>query len=335
MGKSLPAVSAIGIDLIDHLTGGGLGTFDVPCPLCGPLKRTLAKQCKRVLKVWRRDENFASFNCARCAEHGSSFDPHSKPLDPEKLAKARAEAAQYEREITRQRLSTARWLWHRRRPIIGSVAECYLRARGYSGSLPATLGFLPRWRDHPPALIAAFGMAYELDLGEHEQRWLAERTQTLPSPNDTLIRALLPPPLACSTLSIADEAVVGVHLTKLRPDGSDRIRDDDLDPKVTIGRGFVAPIVLAPMNDLNGLAITEGIEDAISIHEATGLGAWAAGCASRLPTLADSVPGYADCVSIVIDDDPEGRRHAGALARRVAARGIEARPASLQMRAAA
>ena len=148
MGNSVPAVSAIGIDFIDHLTGGGLGTFDVPCPLCGPLKRSLAKQRKRVLKVWRRDENFASFNCARCAEHGSSFDPHSKPLDPEKLAKARAEAAQYEREITRQRLSTARRLWHRRRPIIGSVAECYLRARGYSGWLPATLGFLPRWRDH-------------------------------------------------------------------------------------------------------------------------------------------------------------------------------------------
>jgi hypothetical protein len=76
------ARGVIGIDLIDRLTGGGLGTFDVPCALCGPLKRTLAKQRKRVLKVRPRDENFASFNCARCAEHGSIFDPRSKPPGP-------------------------------------------------------------------------------------------------------------------------------------------------------------------------------------------------------------------------------------------------------------
>ena len=49
--------------------------------------------------------------------------------------------------------------------------------------------------------------------------------------------------------------------------------------------------MLAPMNDLLGLAITEGVEDALSIHAATGLGAWAAGAASRLPALADAVPG--------------------------------------------
>jgi hypothetical protein len=80
------ARGATGIDLIDHLTGGGLRTFDVPCPLCGLLKRTLAKQRQRVLKVWRCHENFASINCARCAEHGSTFDPRSKPPNPVKLA---------------------------------------------------------------------------------------------------------------------------------------------------------------------------------------------------------------------------------------------------------
>jgi putative DNA primase/helicase len=35
-------------------------------------------------------------------------------------------------------------LWRRRQPIVGSVAERYLReARGYDGPIPATLGFLP------------------------------------------------------------------------------------------------------------------------------------------------------------------------------------------------
>lgn len=40
-----------------------------------------------------------------------------------------------------------------------------------------------------------------------------------------------------------------------------------------IGRSKGAPIVLAPLNDLLGLIVTEGIEDALSAHQATGLGA--------------------------------------------------------------
>jgi hypothetical protein len=285
------ARGAIGIDLIDDLTGGGLGTFDVPCPLCGPLKRSLAKQRKRVLKVWRRDENFASFNCARCAEHGSSFDPHSKLPDPEKLAKVRAEAAEHEREIIKRRREKARWLWQQRRPIIGSIAERYLReARGYNGPLPATLGFLRPWRDYQPAVIAAFGLATELEPGG---------------------------------LAIADHAVLGVHLIKLLSDGSDRIRGDDDDAKVTIGRGFVAPIVLAPPNDLLALTIAEGVEDGLSDHQISGAGVWAAASAGRMPGLAALVPSYIESVTILVDDNEAGRSCSHALAAALHARDIE------------
>ena len=35
-----------------------------------------------------------------------------------------------------------------------------------------------------------------------------------------------------------------------------------------------------------GLGIAEGFEDALSIHQATGLGAWASGGASFMPKLA-------------------------------------------------
>jgi hypothetical protein len=53
-------------------------------------------------------------------------------------------------------------LWRRRQPIVRSVAERYLReARGYHGPIPATLGFLPPQAEHPPALVAAFGLATE------------------------------------------------------------------------------------------------------------------------------------------------------------------------------
>jgi hypothetical protein len=55
------------------------------------------------------------------------------------------------------------------------------------------------------------------------------------------------------------------------------------------------------------------------------LGAWAAGAASRLPALADAIPGYVESLSILVDDDNAGRHHAAELARRAAAHGIEVR----------
>jgi hypothetical protein len=62
------------------------------------------------------------------------------------------------------------------------------------------------------------------------------------------------------------------------------------------------------------------------MHEATGLGVWAAGCASRLPALADAIPDFIDCVTVVVDDDADGRRHSAALAGRIRARRIEVCP---------
>jgi hypothetical protein len=92
-----------------------------------------------------------------------------------------------------------------------------------------------------------------------------------------------------------------------------------------IGKSLGMPIVLAPPNDLLGLAITEGIEDALSVHEATGLGTWAAGAASRLPALVSAIPGYIDTVKTIMDDDVAGRRFARELATRIADRNIEVR----------
>lgn len=71
--------------------------------------------------------------------------------------------------------------------------------------------------------------------------------------------------------------------------------------------------MLAPINDGLGLAITEGIEDALSLHEATGLGSWAAGSASRLPALAERIPSYVETVSIAADDDDVGLENANRL----------------------
>jgi hypothetical protein len=124
-------------------------------------------------------------------------------------------------------------------------------------------------------------------------------------------------------LGMPYNAVLGVHITRIAPDGSGKAGTER--DKIMIGKSSGWPIVLAPPNDLLGLAITEGIEDALSVHEVTGLGAWAAGSASRLLALADVIPDYIDCVTILVDDDQHGRRHAADLAKRIDQHGIEVR----------
>ena len=187
-----------------------------------------------------------------------------------------------------ERQRTASFLWSSRNPIEGSAAERYLRvARGYTGPIASTLAYLPARDHYQHALIAAFGVPAEPEPG------------VLHMP-----------------------AALGVHLIRLNPDGSDRVRDQR--GKITIGQCLTSPIVCAPFSECNNaLVIAEGIENALSAHAALGIGAWAAGGASRLPTL--NVPDFIDCITLIVDDDDAGRRHCLTLARRLRERGFEVR----------
>jgi hypothetical protein len=122
--------------------------------------------------------------------------------------------------------------------------------------------------------------------------------------------------------------IAGVQLTYLKRDGSGKA---PIDPqKRSIGRGHAAPIVLAPLNDGLGLVVAEGIEDALSLHQETGLAAWAAGGASRLPMLAQAVPHYVETVTIAADDNEAGHRGSSALRSALLERGIHAETIILQ-----
>jgi hypothetical protein len=162
------------------------------------------------------------------------------------------------------------------------------------------LAYLPPRDGYEAALIAAFGLCSEPEPG---------------------------------VLAIADDAVRAVQLVKLKPDGSDKA---DVEPnKVIIGKGALgAPIVIAPANDLLGLAICEGLEDALSVHQATGLGSWASGGAGRMPALAGAVPDYIECITVFGHDDAAGRRGATELAERLKARGFEVALKFLRARSA-
>jgi Toprim domain len=284
----------IDIATIENLAFGRFGTFDVACPLCGPERRKPLNRRRKVLRVWRLERGFATYHCARCGEGGYVRDDYAKPQIARaeferRLAAARAEAAKRERNSAAERLAKALWLWKGRTPITDSIAEKYLReARGYRGALSATLGYLAPRGEHGPALIAAFGMAYEPEPG---------------------------------LLEIADAQARGVHITRLAADGSGKAGTER--DKIMLGSSMGYPIVLAPPNDLLGLAIAEGIEDALSVHQSTGLGAWAAGSASRLPALADTVPSYIEAVTIAADPDNAGQRGARLLRERLLVRGIK------------
>src|SRR5262249_17295898 len=160
-----------------------------------------------------------------------------------------------------EQLSKAKWLWSRRQTVAGTIVETYLReARGYRGSIPATLGFLPADGGYPPSMIAAFGIADEPEPG---------------------------------LVAIHNNKITGIHLTRLKPDASGRERGDKA--KIMVGWSMGSPIVLDPPNDLLGLAIVEGIETGLSVFASTGLGVWVAGSAVRMPALAEQIPGFIEC----------------------------------------
>jgi hypothetical protein len=182
----------------------------------------------------------------------------------------------------------AAWLWGAREPVTeGCPAWLYLRGgRGYYGDIPATLGYLPPNGKHPPAMIAAFGFCDEPEPG------------------------VINPPAN----------VAGVHITRLTPDGGKAT----IDPvKIMLGPSMGLPIVLAPVNDGLGLAITEGIEDGLSVFEETGLGVWAAGSAGNMPKIAVALPPYVECVRIFAHRDETGLRFAKEAARLIAAMEVE------------
>jgi Toprim domain len=186
-------------------------------------------------------------------------------------------------------LAFAKDVWAGSLDAPGTLAESYLQSRGITCRLAATLGFVEDYKGLP-AMIAAFGLPTE------------------PEPDD---------------LRISADDIEGVHLTFLRPDGSGKAVDADGRSKIIIGRGHSMPIVLAPPNGGLGLCIAEGIEDALSAHQETGLGAWAAGTANRLPGLAVHVPAYIECVTVLQDDDDAGRRFSGKLADALHTKGVE------------
>ena len=273
------------IDLIADRYGG----IDAACPECGPSRRSPANQRRKTLRIWREDTDFATYHCIRCGLKGwTRRDGPSSAIDFTRMARLRADAAERDAAHEVEQSRKANWLWSSSRPAEATIVKTYLIARGIKCVIPSTLRFLaPHKPDHHPAMIAAFSVPDEPEPG---------------------------------VLRVRDDGVGAVHLTLLKQDGSAKA---DTEPtKIVVGSPHGLPIVLAPANDLGGLIACEGIEDGLSLHEATGLGVWAAGSASRLPAIAVVLPTYVSCLTIIVDDDAAGRANAAKLADGARTRGF-------------
>jgi hypothetical protein len=272
-----------------------------PCPVCGGTDRFSINLRKQV------------FNCRIC-DHGGdvielvrhidglSFGEavrllagHAPPQKPDAGAhhgapghfRGNGEPAKAAMQPPDNAYKAA-WLWSVREPVSESCpAGLYLRqTRCYGGPIPPTLGYLPANGKHPPAMIAEFGFCEEPEPG------------------------VIDPPAV----------VTGVHITRLTPDGCKAPEDK---PKIMLGAMSGLPIVLAPVNDGQGLAITEGIEDGLSVFEETGLGVWAAGSAGNMPKIAAALPPYVECTTIFAHLDRTGMGFAKQAARLIAAKRVE------------
>ncbi len=276
---------ALSLQFIEHATAMQTGAHDVACPLCGPDRKSTHNRVRRVLRVFIKPDGFVTYTCARCGADGY-FLPDGK-REVRKPHNSPSMSIVTPDHDAKQR-KKARFLWSRSVPAEATVMRYLQQSRGYGGEIPSTIRFLPGRYGHHPAMITAFGMAEEVECGRYE----------IPPGN-----------------------VQGVHLTLLKEDGSGKAGTDRDKLMVGPSKGF--PIMLAPPNDGQGLILSEGIENGLSAHEATGLGLWVAGSAGRLGSLAASVPSFIESVTIVADDDPSGRKGARALAFALTARNIE------------
>lgn len=282
----------------------GADRVDAPCPLCSSDRKPQHRRLK-VLRVWRKDRDLICYNCAHCEAHGFEFADDDEPrsrvaaaggrgvrgyLDEDKADAAqarqvRAEAAAL--EITaeqRERIAFARRLAGASVAAAGTPGEVWVRRRlgrasGLLKGFPDTIRYLPPGvhRDGH-ALIGLHGWPDEPEPG---------------------------------VLAMPIERVMAVQASFLNANASGRAPIEV--PRRSFGVMASFPLVLAPMNDLLGLVIGEGLIKVWDVQLHWGVGAWVAGGASFLQRLAAVAPTYVDSVRVLADDDAAGLRAANGL----------------------
>ncbi len=131
---TMAATASIDWDDVEAISGGAFGEFDAPCPSCGPDRRGPANRRRKVLRVWRSKDDYASFYCTRCGARGWVRPSRAQPKLPRgAILRAfdppRIDPKEEAREAIR-RSAWAEFIFLAADPIKDSLAERYLASRG-------------------------------------------------------------------------------------------------------------------------------------------------------------------------------------------------------------
>jgi hypothetical protein len=135
-----------------HLDSIPLGIRDAPCPACGPTRRSPSNRNRKVLKTWRTEPGFASYNCARCGISGYLLDKTERTTKSAQLTRPK--------ELEPNKSETARRLWAQAEPARGTPAQRYLESRCCWVDA-GTIKYLPGRGPYGHAMIGAFGVPNE------------------------------------------------------------------------------------------------------------------------------------------------------------------------------
>lgn len=149
---------------ISALTGNRLGKHDVACPFCGPDRKAAYNRKRKVMRIWWKEPDFASFNCERCDAKGYARRADYTPcFDPVRRMQQRVTpkpAAVVPEKTDAERSARALAIWNEAGPIAGTLAERYLTNRSlrvFDGA--ADLRFhrrCPFGLERLPCLVALF-----------------------------------------------------------------------------------------------------------------------------------------------------------------------------------
>jgi hypothetical protein len=275
------AASVIAARLGDERQAGA--DMKCRCPLCGG--RLALRDGDRGLLAWCFG-GCAAGSVYRELRRLGHLTGDAPPLSEEEIAERKA-AAQRKRQ---QKIVEARDLWDGGQPIVDTLADRYLRARGIdvlgayiSNTAREALRFHPRCRHsahiYRPALL---GRIDHVELG-----------------------------------------FIGVSATFLAVDGSDKAALDP--PRKFFGVTKGGAVHLGEPDPEVWLCIGEGIESAASVAQACSLPAWAALSATGISNLV--LPPAARLVLIAADHDQSGvgQRNAREAGRRFVREGRRAR----------
>lgn len=221
---------------IEAQSGGAPGTFDMACPICGPDRRSRFNQVRKVLRVWRKEENFASYFCTRCSQRGWA-KPDRKVPSPRRGDLMRAsdrvridpERDRLEKLEKLEKLACAEFMFFSAGPVDGTLAQDYLQSRTLRP------GFDLRFGQWTP-------FSYD-----------GKRTG---------------PAMVAAVRNAAGE-LTGAQATFLRPDGSKIQRG-------SFGAISGCAVRLAPVGSDGQLAVAEGVESALSFTTLFEVPCWAA-----------------------------------------------------------